>query len=74
MMIRAQDGTIHNVNEFQQIAVVPKKGHIVRAITATWARTVDLTHPIEPEAAQEIMDRIIALKEGNIDLLSRERY
>ena len=73
MFVRDHLGSIHNMSEFRRIIVEPVHHHyVVRAQMRTSASAVDLTPPIEQDAARKVMDTIMAADGKNVDLLSLE--
>jgi hypothetical protein len=72
MFVRDYQGTIHNMSEFRRITVESVHHHyVVRAQMRTSASAVDLTAPIEEDAAYTVMDQIMAADGKNVDLSPR---
>lgn len=83
MLIRAQDGSIYNLEHIEEVQVRKESGvttdtrHIVEAIIAgrrggagrsSTDASVDLARTNTAEEATALLDRIMAHKQGNLDL------
>jgi hypothetical protein len=73
MFVRDHQGNIHNMSEFRKVTVEAVHHHyIVRAQMRTSASAIDLTRPLEQDAARKVMDQIIQANGKNVDLLPPE--